>query len=76
MLSFSPEKNSVNKAAVLLFKVSLGSFLLLSPHSCSWTMAEVGTKSSSFLKTSFILLFIFGSAGSSLLHGLFCSWGE
>ena len=41
MLGFSPEKNSVNKAAVLLFKVSLGSFLLLSPHSCSWTMVEV-----------------------------------
>ena len=41
MLSFFPGKSSVNKAVVLLFKMSLGSFLLLSPHSCSWTVAEV-----------------------------------
>ena len=76
MLSFFPGKSSVNKAVVLLFKMSLGSFLLLSPHSCSWTVAEVRDELILIFKNIFYFIVCFGCAGSPLLPGLFSSCGE
>ena len=51
-------------------------FLLLSPHSCSWTVAEVRDELILIFKNIFYFIVCFGCAGSPLLPGLFSSCGE